>query len=67
MSEGFKEEKVELRLYNSSGGLVMNKNIYNLQYSNELRINIVELPPGFYYLQILTRKEMFSGPIIIQR
>jgi len=67
MDEGFTEGKVKLKLYNSSGRLIMNKNIYNLQYSNEFSINIVELPSGLYHLQIVTKKQMLSGSIIIQK
>ncbi len=67
MSEGFKEEKIELRLYNSSGQLVLNKNLHYPQDSHEFYINAPDLIPGLYYLLVVTGEKILNGAIIIQR
>jgi tetratricopeptide (TPR) repeat protein len=67
VGDGFKKEKIELRLYNTNGRMVMNKILHYPQDSDEYYINTPDLISGLYHLQIVIGEKIHDEVIIIQR
>lgn len=67
MHERFTAERVKLRLYNSSGQLVINRDLYYPQGSTEFYIDATELESGFYHLLMIDGKKMYNETVIIQK
>lgn len=57
--------KTTVRVYNRVGQLVLSKEI-TLSSGDKTPINLLHLPPGIYYLQLLSEKEVRLQKIVIQ-
>jgi len=67
IGNGFRDEKIELRMYNTNGRMIMNKILYHQQDSNEFHINSPDLISGLYHLQIVIGEDIRNKAIIIQK
>lgn len=56
-----KNEIVNLRIYNSIGELIKNKNI---KVGKQLSINTTSLNSGVYFIELISDKEIYSAKLI---
>ncbi|MFC2111147.1 radical SAM-associated putative lipoprotein [Bacteroidota bacterium] len=57
--------KVEFRLYDSNGKLILNKKIEKVESIVEKKFNIEQMPVGIYYLSIIINDSIHTKKIIV--